>query len=580
MGRMQYALLAFFCVLAASAAPPNVVLIMTDDQGYGDLACHGNPILKTPNLDALHAESVRLTDFHTMPFCTPTRAALMTGRNASRTGAYRTSAGRTMMHPDEVSMATVFRDNAYATGIFGKWHLGDNYPHRPQDRGFETTRWHRCGGVGQGSDYWGNDYFDDTYEENGRFKKFEGYCTDVFFEGARDFIAASAAAKKPFFAYIATNAPHGPYRVPPEYAAPYKESADWGAAANFFGMIANIDENVGRLRQQLNALKIADNTIFIFMTDNGTAAGVAPGKEEGYGRLDQLAVKGHNAGMRGKKSSIYDGGHRVPFFLHWPTGNFTEGRDVPQLAACWDVLPTLIDLCELTPPTIDFDGHSLVPALRGDAMPERTLVMQFQGGAYFRHLPMPWTDSVVMSKRWRLLNGKQLYDMEADPSQSNDVAEENPDVVERLRAVYEPWWESVSPRLSPVYIGVGNPAEPLTVLCSQDWYMPVGNPPWNVPSIKKLPAVTAPWNIDIERAGEYSVALRQTPREAGAAVVGARMRVQIAGQVAVAPIPENAHSLYLTMRLRAGRTQVKTAITQADGKVGGAYFVEMKRLRD
>ncbi|MFT5130574.1 MAG: arylsulfatase A-like enzyme, partial [Rhodothermales bacterium] len=402
---MKYTLPFLFVIAAALAAPPNVVLIMTDDQGYGDLACHGNPVLKTPNLDALHAESLRFTDFHTMPFCTPTRAALMTGRNASRTGAYRTSAGRTMMHADEVSMATVFKDNAYATGIFGKWHLGDNYPHRPQDRGFETTRWHRCGGVGQGSDYWGNDYFDDHYEENGSFKKFEGYCTDVFFDGALDFITKNAAEEKPFFAYIASNAPHGPYRVAPEYAAPYKEACNWRSGAEFYGMIANIDENVGRLRRRLAELKIAEDTILIFMTDNGSAAGLSPKKDEGFGPLDQLADGGFNAGMRGKKSSIYDGGHRVPFFVHWPEGKLTGGRDVTELAACWDVLPTLIDLCALTPPKVEFDGSSLVPALKGEGMPERSLVMQFQGGAYFRHLPEPWTDSVVMTKRWRLLNG-------------------------------------------------------------------------------------------------------------------------------------------------------------------------------
>jgi arylsulfatase A-like enzyme len=577
---MKYASLLLFVVAAALATPPNVVLIMTDDQGYGDLACHGNPILKTPNLDALHAESLRFTDFHSMSFCTPTRAALMTGRNASRTGAYRTSAGRSMMHPDEISMATVFQNNAYATGIFGKWHLGDNYPHRPQDRGFNTTRWHRCGGVGQGSDYWGNDYFDDTYEENGRFKKFGGYCTDVFFNGALDFIAKNVADEKPFFAYIATNAPHGPYRVGPEFAAPYKKNADWGAAANFFGMIANIDENVGRLRDRLVELKITDNTILIFMTDNGTAAGISPKAEEGYDRLDLLAEKGFNAGMRGKKSSIFDGGHRVPFFVHWPAGSLTGGRDIADLAACWDVLPTLIDLCELTPPEVAFDGTSLVPAMRGKGLPARTLVMQFQGGAYFRHLPEPWTDSVVMNKRWRLLHGKQLYDMQEDPSQSNDVAEANADVVETLRAVYEPWWEDVSARLGPVRIGVGNPAEPNTVLCSQDWYMPVGNPPWNVPSIKKRPAVTAPWMIDIERAGEYLVILRQTPVEASSTFVGTHMRLQIAGQVAVAPIPKNVPGLSVKMKLRAGPTTVKTRITQAGGKVGGAYFVEMRRIGD
>ena len=176
---------------------PNVILIMTDDQGYGDLSCHGNPIIKTPHLDKLHNESVRFTDFHVSSFCTPTRAALMTGRYPARTGAYRTSSGRTMMHTDERTIANVFADNGYVTGMVGKWHLGDNAPHRPQDRGFQDVVWHRCGGVGQASDYWGNDYFDDTYERNGMFEKFEGYCTDIWFSESIRFVEQNK--DKPFY---------------------------------------------------------------------------------------------------------------------------------------------------------------------------------------------------------------------------------------------------------------------------------------------------------------------------------------------------------------------------------------------
>ncbi len=210
---------------------PNVILIITDDQGYGDLACHGNSIIKTPNLDKLHSEAVRFTNFHVSPFCTPTRAALMTGRYPGRTGAYRTSSGRTLLHTDEKTMANVFSDHGYVTGMVGKWHLGDNAPHRPQDRGFQQVTWHRCGGVGQASDYWGNDYFDDVYEKNGSFKQFEGYCTDVWFNESLDFIEAHK--EKPFFLYLATNAPHGPYRVGEEWSSPYKEKVNWKFGAEF-----------------------------------------------------------------------------------------------------------------------------------------------------------------------------------------------------------------------------------------------------------------------------------------------------------------------------------------------------------
>ena len=266
---------------------------MTDDQGYGDLACHGNPVIQTPCIDQLHAESLRLTNFHVSPYCTPTRAALMTGRYPARTAAYRTSSGRTMIHSDEKTIANIFSDAGYATGMIGKWHLGDNAPHRPQDRGFQEVLWHRCGGVGQASDYYGNDYFDDTYERNGVFEKFSGYCTDIWFNEAKRFVERHQ--KEPFFLYLATNAPHGPYRVAPEWSEPYRDSVLWGNGANFYGMIANIDHNLGLLRKHLEKLNLAENTILVFMTDNGTSNGIPKGE------LPAGSFEGFNAHMRGKK---------------------------------------------------------------------------------------------------------------------------------------------------------------------------------------------------------------------------------------------------------------------------------------
>ncbi len=436
----------------ASAARPNVILVMTDDQGYGDLGCHGNPILKTPHLDKLHAESIRFTDFHVSPFCTPTRAALMSGNHPGYTGAYRTSSGRTMMHADEKTVADLFANAGYTTGMVGKWHLGDNAPHRPQDRGFQDVLWHRCGGIGQASDYWGNDYFDDTYEHatadnmQGTFKKFEGYCTDVWFREGIRFIEDNR--NKPFFLYIAPNAPHGPYYVAPEWAKPYQGAKDV-ANANFYGMVANIDHNMGILRQRLNKLGLADNTILIFMTDNGTAAGA---KFEG---LDSEAVSGFNAGMRGKKSSIYDGGHRVPFFIHWPKGGLTGGRNIDTLSAHIDVLPTLADLCGIpVPKAYAPDGISLKPLLAGSNKPwPRTHhFVQFHGAAGGNALPpQPFSHSVVLTKRWRLVNhGDQfLYDIQADPAQRNDVSKEHPEVAKQLREAYKPFWANVSPPHDP-----------------------------------------------------------------------------------------------------------------------------------
>lgn len=296
---------AFVGVVCSSAlwaadAPPNIVLVIADDQGYGDLGHTGNPIIKTPQIDALAAESTSLTDYHVAPTCSPTRAALMTGHWTDRTGVWHTINGRSMLRENEVTLGQLLTDSGYVTGMFGKWHLGDNYPYRPEDRGFAEVYRHGGGGVGQTPDLWDNAYFDGTYFHNGKIVPAEGFCTDVFFTQARRFIKAQAQAGKPFFAYISTNAPHGPLHCPQEYLDRYPDQP--AAIAAFYGMITNIDDNVGATRALLEELGIAKNTLFIFTTDNGTATG-----HEVF-----------NAGMRGKKGSEYDGGHRVPFIAHWP----------------------------------------------------------------------------------------------------------------------------------------------------------------------------------------------------------------------------------------------------------------------
>ncbi|MGB2821551.1 MAG: arylsulfatase, partial [Phycisphaerae bacterium] len=280
---------------------PNVVLVITDDQGYGDLGCHGNEVIRTPNIDRLHGESVRLTNFHVGPTCAPTRAGLMTGRYCNCTGVWHTIAGRSLIRRDEVTMADVFAAGGYRTGIFGKWHLGDNYPFRPQDRGFQDVLVHGGGGVSQTPDYWGNDYFDDTYFRSGVPESCTGYCTDVWFDEAMKFI--EAGRDRPFFCYLPTNAPHGPYNVADSYSRPYRGLIP-DQRANFYGMITNIDDNVGRLRAKLAELGIEENTILIWMTDNGTSAGCSLDENE-------FVREGFNAGMRGMKGSAYDGGHRT-----------------------------------------------------------------------------------------------------------------------------------------------------------------------------------------------------------------------------------------------------------------------------
>ena len=573
LGVLILGLTTFNVAASDRSVHPNVILIMTDDQGYGDLKCHGNPVLKTPHLDRLYEESVRLTDFHVSPFCTPTRAALMTGRYPARTGAYRTSSGRTMMHPDERTVALWFADNGYRTGMIGKWHLGDCAPHRPQDRGFQDVVWHRCGGVGQASDYWGNDYFDDTYERNGQFEKFEGYCTDVWFSEAKRFVRENK--DRPFFLYLAPNAPHGPYRVDRKWSEHYAQQVPWRSGAEFYGMVANIDHNVGMLRDELDRIGLSDDTIFIFMTDNGTANGAA------FEGLTSEAVQGYNAGMRGKKSSVYEGGHRVPFFIHWPGGGLTKGRDIGSLAAHLDVLPTLADLCGVPLPDDYFlDGVSFAGLLKDVSdMPHRDhLMVQFQGGPYFRAHPKPWEFACVLKGSWRLIDGVELYDVSNDPAQRTNVADQYPDVVSELRSLYAPFWKDVSPRMRPVSIDLGNMAQNPTILCSQDWYMPTGNPPWNVGSIRKLPDVSGPWVVHVQQSGRYFLTLRQLPEEADHIMVAERARVQIAGQVFEREIPKGSHAVTFDVHLPNGETRLQTWLYTREGQAGGAYFVEAEWL--
>ncbi len=374
---------------------PNVILVMTDDQGYGDIGFHGNPVLKTPNLDRLAAESLRLTNFHVDSTCAPTRAALMTGRYSCRTGVWHTIMGRSILRGDEVTMAEYFVRAGYATGMFGKWHLGDNAGYRPLDRGFSHALWHGGGGIGQTPDYWGNTYFSPTLRNNGPWKPSQGYCTDVFFEAAQAFVTENR--NRPFFVYLATNVPHVPWQVDDRYAAPYRDAGVPEGLANFYGMLTNFDENLGRFLQFLDDAKLTENTILIFMTDNGTDG------------------SGFNAGMRGRKGSPYDGGHRVPCFLRWPR-RWSQPRDIPALTAHIDLLPTLIELCKLPArDALPLDGVSLCPILDGKnaGAPDRTIFVQVNRIDH----PVPWRLSSVLTPRYRLIDGRELYDMVEDPGQ-------------------------------------------------------------------------------------------------------------------------------------------------------------------
>ena len=551
---------------------PNVILVMTDDQGYGDLAVHGNPLIQTPNLDDLSRESVRLTNFHVDPTCSPTRAALMTGRYSTRTGVWHTIMGRSLMNPEEVTIAELFADNGYRTGMIGKWHLGDNYPLRPQDQGFEEVFYHPAGGVGQGPDYFGNDYFDDTYVRNGVLEPVEGYVTDVWFDDALSFI--DKHQDEPFFLYLATNAPHGPYYVEDRYARPYADSGATSTMSRFLGMITNIDENMGRLVDRLDELNLADNTILIFMTDNGSAEGWSDRrKEEG-------AWPGFNAGMRAGKGSEFDGGHRVPFFIRWPKGNLGGGRDVDQLTAHIDVLPTLAELCQLDLPAgVSLDGTSLAMPLRGDTsvLRDRTLFVHSQRVPD----PIKWRKSSVMTEQWRLVNREELYDIKADPAQAENIAAEYPEVVAQLQASYDTWWESLSTAFDEkIRISIGADAANPVDLNPHDWHVTdQSQSVWNHRQVRRGMIGNGYWAVDVAEAGQYLITLRRWPAYLDDQIEATHARLKIGGSDYETDVLTESSTATFSVTLEPGPTTLQTWLTLPNGETRGAYYVNVERTR-
>ena len=561
-GRRGLACLLPVLLLAVSlgATPPNVILVVTDDQGYGDLGAHGNPVLETPQMDRLHGESLRLTDYHVDPTCSPTRAALMTGRYSTRTGVWHTLAGRDRMAGEELTMAEIFRDAGYRTGFFGKWHLGDAYPLRPEDQGFAHVLRHRGGGLGQTPDIWGNDYFDDTFLLNGDEVQFRGHCTDVWFDNALDFIERNR--DRPFFCYLSTNAPHAPFRARPEDAQKYLAQGVPKERAHFFGMIEHIDRRLGELRARLEALGLAENTILVFTTDNGTARG------------------DFNAGMRGRKGSHYDGGHRVPFFLHYPAGGFDEARAVDTITAHIDILPTLAELCGIELPENPRgprDGRSLLPLFEGASdWPDRVLSMHSQRV----DRPIQWRRTAVMTDRWRLLTGRELYDMHADPGQRENVAADHPEVFERLRVAYLDWWRSLQPVMAQtVYPVAGHRAGEVLRLTAFDWTVAVSKIPWKQSMVRKLPKTNGSWDVEFAESGRYRFTLRHAPERAALPLRAEQARIEVDGQSAEIPVSAGSTSASIEMEVNAGPATVRSFLETAD-ESRGAFYLDIERVPD
>jgi arylsulfatase len=586
---------------ALAAQKPNVILVMTDDQGYGELSSHGNPILKTPHLDRLRSQSLRLTDFHVAPMCTPTRGQLMTGLDAARNGAINVSSGRTLLRADLSTMADFFAQNGYRTGVFGKWHLGDNYPYRPEDRGFHETLWFPSSHINSVPDYWDNDYFSDTYIRNGKREEFRGYCTDLFFSRAMAWMKERADRDESFFVYLPTNAPHGPHWVPKRYRS---EMVEEFVASGFLdqdpelkrslipylAMIRNIDTNIGELLSFLQDMNLSDNTVLIFTTDNGSTFG----------------YRYFNAGMRGRKTELWEGGHRVPFFIRWPAGGFGRPRDIDGLTQVQDVLPTLIDLCGLiTPNAPKFDGISLAPVLRGrgDVPENRMLVINYSRMPIGLDYPSPDSPSImrriasgVMLRRWRLLRETELYDLVSDPLQQTDVSDRYPEIAGQMRAHLERWWQEVEEKANePQRIIIGSAFENPMLLTACEWLDVFVD---QQRQIRVGERKNGYWNLEVAEAGEYEFELRRWPREtrlpltaglpqktvtdgqlvAGVELPIARARVMIGSIQQSKPLESGAVAAVFNVQLEPGPVRLHTWFDDKSHQpICGAYYVYVER---
>lgn len=556
-----------------ASARPNVVLIMTDDQGYGDLGLHGNPKIRTPYLDRLAKQGIELTHFYVSPVCSPTRASLLTGRYNYRTGAIDTYLGRSLMYRDEVTVAEMLRAAGYRTGIFGKWHLGDNYPLRAIDQGFDEALVNRGGGIGQASDPpGGSHYTDPILQHNGRGLQTKGYVSDVITNAAMAFIAKEER-QPPFFVYLAFNCPHTPLEAPeeeyrqyrkmdlsngrfPPAGQPLPEKTNTDDIARVYAMVSNIDANVGRLLAQLDKLHLTRNTIVVFLTDNG------PPQPR------------YNAGLRGRKGSVYEGGIRVPCFVRWPA-RLPADKKIDATAAHIDLLPTLLSACDVEKPAgVALDGVDLMPLLSGQqqSLPERTLCFQWHRG----DVPEMNRACAARRGRFKLLqplgsNGEalpaalkfELYDIEADPYELHDLAAAQPDVVARLRRDYETWFKNVSSTrgYAPPKIVLGTLHENPVVLTRQDLR--------GAGAVGVLDS-NGHWEVEVATAGKYDVTLSfDAASNAGTA------NFSFGGVRREAPIAKGDRQCrFSSLPLVPSQGQLAASIT-TDGRTSGVQFVEI-----
>ncbi len=585
--KVQYKILLVLLIIAnsnfssAQKPRPNVIVIMTDDMG-NNIANLGNPWLKTPNMDKLGRESVHLTNFHQDMMCTPSRASLMTGKYALNTRAWRTSVGRSHMPTEEVTIAEVFKENGYKTGNFGKWHLGDQWPFRAMDQGFDETVNLKCGGIGQISDYWGNDYFDDTYYHNGKPQQYKGFCTNVFFSETIRFIEECKNSKDPFMIYLAPNVTHLPAIVGEEYSQPFKNKGHVDRQAIYYGMITNLDENFGRLMTSLEEQGLAENTIIVFTTDDGTAGYAAQFDKNG-----RALKNGFNMGQRGGKGSPYEGGHRLFSYIKWPDGKLKGGKKIDEMTSVMDVFPTLMDLCEITPPSdLTQDGVSFKEVLYGDKMKDRTLI--------FSKLVPDKPDDFkrnlfcVAQNDWRWVNRKELYNVKEDREQRNNLVDKYPEIVKKMDGNLDYYLSNIANnREVPVRFVLGDKNHKKTSLTTQDLW---GKSSFGQNHVQNLDQGHGPWKVDFLKRGKYRITLSRYPlytnlpfnerskSKKNKAFSANKAKVTIGNQSFEKVVLATDTQVSFELNIKAGEKDLETWIFSEEGITIPAYFVDVELL--
>ena len=536
-----------FLVSAAHAAErPNIVFILSDNQSYYEMSCHGHSEIKTPNIDALAKQSVEFTHFYAEPFCSPSRTVLMTGRHALRSGVFTTIGGRSIMHRNETTLPDILRDNGYHTAIFGKWHLGFSYPHRPQDRGFDEVFVHGGGGVGQMEDYFGNTLFDTTFIHNGKVSPSTGYCTDTLFDRAIDYIEQHK--DEPFFCFVSTPVTHSPHHGPKGLVARLKAEGMTGNV-ELNAQVMNLDMNIGRMTSKLDELGLSKKTLYLYASDQGMS--------------DRGAPHGGN-----RMSLAHDPAQHAPLFVRLPGG---KPYVCDRLTGIVDIFPTLLDYCGIAP-DVETDGMSLMPLLRGGSWPDdRTLIIQCPRSRN----ATKWNNASVKTERWRFTNGRELYDIKADPRQKTDVASQHPDVVKKLTAAYEKFWASMPDQndtLSRHLLGAEECPE--VVLNGMDWYK--GSSPWNAGAFRR--PSNGVWAVTVLRDGPYEFECRIFPRESNRPNGVASATLKIGETQKTVAVDADARHATIRMDLKAGDYDLETLLEGEGGKPRGALFVYVKAL--